>query len=151
MLVSTTDDVAARVRQITGGAGAHAAIDSVGGDLSNALGDAVRDGGVVYVYGAMGGLTATASIPAMLFRGVTYTGFWLKVCVCVFVCVGGGVAACPSCALSLSATHQIDSLAKQTKKQPQAVPGRKGRRRRAGGGRRGVARVQGGMAVAAVG
>ena len=62
---------------------------------------AVRDGGVVCIYGAMGGLTATASIPAMLFRGVTYTGFRLKVCVCVLCFVCGCRCLSRVCAVAL--------------------------------------------------
>jgi len=71
-------DLAAAVREATGGEGlAHAAVDSVGGALTGALTDAVRDGGTVFVYGAQGGLSASVSVLALLFRGVTVRGFWL--------------------------------------------------------------------------
>lgn len=78
VLCSASDNLVERVMAITGGEGAWAAIDCIGGEISNDCGNAVREGGVVYVYGAMGGLTAQASVPALIFRGVSYTGFWLK-------------------------------------------------------------------------
>lgn len=68
MVCSSSDDLAARVKAITGGAGASAVIDSVGGSLSQALGGAVRDGGAVWLYGLMEGLTFTGSGVDCLFR-----------------------------------------------------------------------------------
>lgn len=72
-------DLAAEVRKAAGESGglAHAAVDSVGGELTRHVTDAVRDGGSVFVYGAQGGLSASASIPALLFRDVRLRGFWL--------------------------------------------------------------------------
>lgn len=60
----------ARVKAVTGGKGAAAVIDSVGGSLSQALGAAVRDGGSVWLYGLMEGLTITGSGVDCLFRWV---------------------------------------------------------------------------------
>jgi len=37
----------------------------------------VRNNGVVFLYGAMGGLEISASIPDILFRGVMLKGWWL--------------------------------------------------------------------------
>ena len=71
-------DLAAAVKAATGGAQAHAAVDSVGGELTRPVTDSVRDGGSVFVYGAQGGLAASASIPALLFRDVRLRGFWLS-------------------------------------------------------------------------
>lgn len=68
MVCSSTEDLAARVKAITGGAGAASVIDSVGGDLSQALGAAVRDGGSVWLYGLMEGLTFKGSGVDCLFR-----------------------------------------------------------------------------------
>lgn len=68
MVCSGTEDVAARVKQITGGAGAVSVIDSVGGALSQVLGGAVRNGGSVWLYGLMEGLTFTGSGVDCLFR-----------------------------------------------------------------------------------
>lgn len=39
----------------TGGKGAHAAIDAVGGEMTQKVAMALRDGGTVYVYGALSG------------------------------------------------------------------------------------------------
>lgn len=77
VIVSGEEDIAARVMEITGGKGAYAAIDSVGGEIFGALASAVRPGGTVIIYGAMSGLQATFSIPDPLFRGVVLKGFWL--------------------------------------------------------------------------
>jgi NADPH:quinone reductase-like Zn-dependent oxidoreductase len=70
-------DLASKVREATGGELAHAAVDSVAGELTGAVTDALRDGGTVLVYGAQGGLSASASVPALLFRDVRVHGFWL--------------------------------------------------------------------------
>lgn len=48
-----------RVRELTGGAGAYAAIECVGGDLFGKVASAVRPGGTAIIYGAMSGLTAS--------------------------------------------------------------------------------------------
>jgi NADPH:quinone reductase-like Zn-dependent oxidoreductase len=72
-------DLARKMKEVTGdGSLAHAAVDSVGGGLTAAVCDAVKDGGTVFVYGAQSGLTASASIPALLFRDVRLRGFWLS-------------------------------------------------------------------------
>ncbi len=68
MLCSQTEDIVARVKSITGGSGAAAVIDSVGGALSQSLGAAVRDGGSVWLYGLMEGVTFTGSGVDCLFR-----------------------------------------------------------------------------------
>lgn len=74
MVCSATEDLVARVKDITGGKGAVAVIDSVGGELSQSLGAAVRDGGSVWLYGLMEGLTCTASGVDCLFRCVQESG-----------------------------------------------------------------------------
>jgi NADPH:quinone reductase-like Zn-dependent oxidoreductase len=77
VIVSTEEDIPARVMEITGGTGAYGAIECVGGELFGPISDSVRAGGTAIIYGAMSGLTATFSIPAVLFKGVTVKGFWL--------------------------------------------------------------------------
>lgn len=79
VLCTETDDIAARVKEITGGAGAWGAVDAVGGPLTLRISGAVRDGGSVLIYGAMSGLEFTGSIVDVLFRSVTVRGFWLNV------------------------------------------------------------------------
>lgn len=77
VVVTTTQDLAQEVMAVTGGAGAYAVIDSIGGDISNDLAAAVRPGGTVYLYGLMGGLDFKGNGIAVLFRDVRYHGFWL--------------------------------------------------------------------------
>jgi trans-2-enoyl-CoA reductase len=77
VLCSAEDDIAARVKEITGGEGAWGALDSVGGALTAKVSNAVRNGGTVLIYGAMSGLSFEGSIVDCLFRGVTVRGFWI--------------------------------------------------------------------------
>lgn len=77
VLVHGVDDVAARVRELTGGAGAWGGVDCVGGDWTAAVTGAVRNGGTVLVYGAMSGLTFQGSIVDLTFRDVALRGFWI--------------------------------------------------------------------------
>ena len=77
VIVSTEEDIVARVLEITGGKGADGAIECIGGDIFAQVASAVRPGATAVIYGAMSGLTATFSIPDPLFRGVTIKGFWL--------------------------------------------------------------------------
>jgi NADPH:quinone reductase-like Zn-dependent oxidoreductase len=79
VLCTETDDIAARVKEVTGGKGAWGAIDAVGGPLTQRISGAVRDGGSVYIYGAMSGLEFTGSIVDCLFRNVAIRGFWLNI------------------------------------------------------------------------
>eukprot|EP00741_Cyanophora_paradoxa_P006486 tig00001003_g6279.t1 len=71
------EDLAARVRAATGGALADAAIEPVGGDKTAWISNAVKDGGVVLVYGAMAGLDFKGSVVDCLFRDVKIHGFWI--------------------------------------------------------------------------
>ncbi len=56
VIVSTEEDVVARVKEITGGEGAYGAIECVGGELFATVTSSVRNGGTVIIYGAMSGL-----------------------------------------------------------------------------------------------
>ena len=70
-VVLTTEDLAALpglVKEATGGHFAHGAINCVAGDISKALAQAVRPGGTVIQYGAMGGIDFTASMMDLIFR-----------------------------------------------------------------------------------
>lgn len=53
------EGLAERVKEITGGRGAYAAIEAVGGELFAAAASAVRNGGTALIYGAMSGLGAS--------------------------------------------------------------------------------------------
>jgi|APGre2960657444_1045066.scaffolds.fasta_scaffold00644_10 NADPH:quinone reductase-like Zn-dependent oxidoreductase len=76
-VICTSEDVGARVQEITGGKGAWGAVDAVGGELTAVITGALRPGGTVLVYGAMSGMVFTGSIVDVLFRGVSIKGFWL--------------------------------------------------------------------------
>lgn len=75
---SATEDLVARVKEITGGEGAHAAVDSIAGEMCQKLGDALRPNSPVIIYGMMGDTKFTGSAIACLFNYVTYQGFWLE-------------------------------------------------------------------------
>ncbi|KAH9552111.1 hypothetical protein CY35_09G046800 [Sphagnum magellanicum] len=69
-VISTdNEDVATRVKEITGGKLAYAAVDAVGGTLTKQVTASVRDGGQVFIYGALGGWDAIVGV-GDLFRGV---------------------------------------------------------------------------------
>lgn len=73
----TTADLAAAIREATGGAGADAHFECVGGDLTGVAGG-LRDGGVIFAYGALGERNVSVPIPDLLFRYVSVRGFWLS-------------------------------------------------------------------------
>ncbi|KAH8949024.1 hypothetical protein BDL97_10G008400 [Sphagnum fallax] len=52
---SSTEDMVSRVKELTGGKGAFAAIDAVGGILTKSVGNSLRNGGRLLVYGKLGG------------------------------------------------------------------------------------------------
>ncbi|CAK9859102.1 unnamed protein product [Sphagnum jensenii] len=52
---SSTEDMVSRVKELTGGKGAFAAIDAVGGILTKSVGNSLRNGGRLFVYGKLGG------------------------------------------------------------------------------------------------
>ncbi|KAH9549254.1 hypothetical protein CY35_10G008300 [Sphagnum magellanicum] len=52
---SSTEDMVSRVKELTGGEGAFAAIDAVGGILTKSVGNSLRNGGRLFVYGTLGG------------------------------------------------------------------------------------------------
>ena len=68
MIVTGEEDVKARVQEITGGSGAWAALECVGGDATGQVVSALREGGTCLVYGAMASFEFKAGIPDLLFR-----------------------------------------------------------------------------------
>jgi NADPH:quinone reductase-like Zn-dependent oxidoreductase len=68
------EDVTTRVKEITGGKLAYAAVDAVAGTLTKQVVASVRDGGQVFVYGALGGNDITVGMGDLL-RGVRLTGW----------------------------------------------------------------------------
>ncbi len=77
--IATSDgDVTERVRQLTGGRGATAALDAVGGETGALALRALRSGGTMLVYGMLGNEPLPLHNGEMLFRGLTARGFWLS-------------------------------------------------------------------------
>jgi NADPH:quinone reductase-like Zn-dependent oxidoreductase len=77
VLFADADDIAARVRELTGGALAWGAADAVGGELTARVMAGGRDGGDVLLYGALAGRTYTGGGADTLGRYVTVKGFML--------------------------------------------------------------------------
>jgi NADPH:quinone reductase-like Zn-dependent oxidoreductase len=76
-VISTSDeDVAKRVKEITGGKLAYGALDAVAGELTKQVCASVRDGGQVFIYGVLAGWEATVGV-GDLFRGVNLTAWYL--------------------------------------------------------------------------
>lgn len=71
------DDLAAVVRAATGGKGATAAIDSVGGDTGAEVLGALQSGGTSLLFGALDGRPVPVQPGPFLFRELTLQGFWL--------------------------------------------------------------------------
>jgi NADPH:quinone reductase-like Zn-dependent oxidoreductase len=77
-VISTdNEDVATRVKEITGGKLAYAVIDAVAGTLTKQVTASVRDGGQVFIYGVLGGWDATLGV-GDLFRGVRVAAWSLR-------------------------------------------------------------------------
>jgi NADPH2:quinone reductase len=77
VVVLPGEDLAARVGEWTGGKGATAAIDSVGGDTGAAVLGALRPGGTSLLFGALDGRPVTVEPGPFLFRELSLQGFWL--------------------------------------------------------------------------
>lgn len=75
VIVSSEENIAERVAEITGGQGAYGAIEAVGGDVLEQVIGAVRKGGTVLVYGNMSGGKGQFEIRDVLYGGKTITGF----------------------------------------------------------------------------
>ncbi|KAK9864297.1 hypothetical protein WJX84_011779 [Apatococcus fuscideae] len=77
VICSSTENVAERAKEITGGKGAYAGTDAVAGEMLSQIICSVRRKGTILNYGAMSGITFTASVADILFGLKTLTGFWL--------------------------------------------------------------------------
>ena len=71
-------DLGAAIREATGGEGAYAGVDAVGGSLTGHLQAGLRDNGVLLVYGALSGITFEGRVLEVLTRNVQIRGFWLN-------------------------------------------------------------------------
>jgi mitochondrial enoyl-[acyl-carrier protein] reductase / trans-2-enoyl-CoA reductase len=70
-------DLAERVRDATGGAGIRLGIDAVGGPATDRIGQCLSDGATLCNYGSMTGDDPVISRGALIYRGITLTGFML--------------------------------------------------------------------------
>lgn len=70
-------DVPDAVREVTDGKGAAVAFEPVGGSATGPVVAAVRNGGVVYCYGALESIETKISLADLMFRNVEMHGFWL--------------------------------------------------------------------------
>lgn len=70
-------DLAARVREATGGAPVRLGIDAVGGQATARMGQCIADGGLVCNYGAMSDDEPVFGRAELIFRGVNLVGFML--------------------------------------------------------------------------
>lgn len=77
VLVTTEDDIESRIKEITENKGADALLECVGGDISP-ITHGLREGGVVFIYGAMAAFDFVTPIPDVLFRAISIRGFWLS-------------------------------------------------------------------------
>ncbi|MGE4031765.1 MAG: zinc-binding dehydrogenase, partial [Thermoleophilia bacterium] len=76
-IVVGADDLAERVRAITGGAGVPAAIDAVGGETGAAMAASLATHGTMITYGRLSQQPTPLDGGALVFRGTTVRGFWL--------------------------------------------------------------------------
>ena len=77
VVVVPGEDLAARVREWTGGKGATAAIDSVGGEAGAEVLAALRPGGTSLLFGALDEKPVAVDPGPFLFRELVLRGFWL--------------------------------------------------------------------------
>ncbi|MDH3594991.1 MAG: zinc-dependent alcohol dehydrogenase family protein [Rhodospirillales bacterium] len=75
LVVVDGDDLAARVRDRSGGA--KLAIDAIGGEATLRLADCLADGGTVVNYGFLSGQPCMITPHQAIVHGVTLKGFWL--------------------------------------------------------------------------
>lgn len=75
VIVSDEEDVPARIRAITGGAGAQIAFDAVAGPALAGLLSAMGPRGVVIVYGMLGGYAFEMSLPLLMGGNLALHGF----------------------------------------------------------------------------
>jgi trans-2-enoyl-CoA reductase len=77
VVIDDGHELAGKVRAAANNEPVRLAIDCVGGQATRKLVDAVCDGGTVCVYGGLAGEDSAAPTHALVFRGVTVTGFML--------------------------------------------------------------------------
>jgi NADPH:quinone reductase-like Zn-dependent oxidoreductase len=77
VVCSATDDIYARIMDLSGGHGATGAVDAVGGPVAAEMARALRPRSRLIVYGLLAGKATTFDMSAMLFGSNTIDSFWL--------------------------------------------------------------------------
>jgi NADPH:quinone reductase-like Zn-dependent oxidoreductase len=72
-----TDNMAARVKQITNGQGVACVLDAVGGHTASEAMKCLAKGGIMLIYGLLSLQDPTINSGLMIFRELTIRGFWL--------------------------------------------------------------------------
>jgi NADPH:quinone reductase len=75
VIVSNEEELAARVRSLTGGKGARVVFDAVAGDTLNALIDAASPRGCIVVYGTLAGAVSPVLLPPAMLKGLSIRGY----------------------------------------------------------------------------
>ncbi|QJD77835.1 zinc-dependent alcohol dehydrogenase family protein [Spirosoma rhododendri] len=73
-----TDDMATRIREITGGKGVPCVLDAVGGPTATEAMKCLGKGGVMLIYGLLSEQDPSLNVGLMIFRELTVKGFWLS-------------------------------------------------------------------------
>lgn len=74
---TSTEDLCARVAELTGGSGVQAVLDAVGGTLGSQTLSCLAAGGVLLSYGMLSEQPLQIPPEALIFKGVQVRGFWL--------------------------------------------------------------------------
>lgn len=72
-----SEDLAQRVKAMTGGKPPRLALDAIGGSAASALASCLADGGTVVNYGLLSGAPCQIASHDLIFRDVRLHGFWL--------------------------------------------------------------------------
>ncbi len=77
VIATEEENVVARVRELTGGAGARVIFDPVGGPALEGLVAAAADNAIIVLYGLLDRRPASLDVGAVLFKGLTIRGYEL--------------------------------------------------------------------------
>jgi NADPH2:quinone reductase len=77
VIVTAREDLVAKTRELTRGAGASVIFDPVGGPLLGALADAAAPGGIIFEYGLLSGEHTPFPVFPALAKGLTIRGYTL--------------------------------------------------------------------------
>ena len=77
VIVTEEEDVVARVKDLTGGAGARIIFDPIAGPLLDTLAEAAAPGALIVVYGWLSGAQTSFPLIPALQKGLNIRGYWL--------------------------------------------------------------------------